>query len=239
MLKSAKKELLKIYFKILDYTHNNWGIPVVFNDSISIKYIKNYLPSNPVILECGAFDGKDSMKLQKKLKGIVHSIEANPACFNLLKNSTKKNKHIYIYNIGLSEQTEKKFLNVSSGASESASSFLNPNEFMHEKVLFNSKIEVDCYSLKDFVLTHKVDNINFLYLDMQGLEYYVLKGSMEYVKKINVIYLEVCFIQTYDGEILHEKIEKLLTESGFVLNKITTPLGAKHGNALYINKNIL
>jgi FkbM family methyltransferase len=178
------------------------------------------------------------LKLQNILNGFVHSIEANPESFEKLTRTTSNNKYIKTYNIGLSEFTGKRLLNISSGASESASSFLSPNDKMSKEVIFENKIEVNCYTLIDFAKMNNISRINFLYLDMQGVEYYVLKGSLDLIKNIDVIYLEVCFVETYEGEVLFDIINNLLSSNGFKLKKIAAPLNAKHGNALYLNNTI-
>jgi hypothetical protein len=67
-----------------------WGIPAVKQDKISKSILIKYLPANPVIIDCGAHDGNDSVEMVKILGGQVHAFEPIDDLFERLKRRTER-----------------------------------------------------------------------------------------------------------------------------------------------------
>lgn len=56
---------------------------------------------------------------------------------------------------------------------------------------------------------------SLLKLDVQGFELEVLKGSSELLPAIDVVYVEVSWIELYRGQALHDEVDALLADTGF------------------------
>jgi FkbM family methyltransferase len=54
-----------------------------------------------------------------------------------------------------------------------------------------------------------------LKIDVQGFELEVLKGATDLLPHVDAVYVEVSYIELYEGQALHEDIERFLTEAGF------------------------
>lgn len=76
---------------------------------------------------------------------------------------------------------------------------------------------------------------DFLYLDVQGYEGEVLKGAVETLKHIDVIYTECNRGQTYEGNMEIREMDDFLAQHGFICVEIFWPSeNWTWGDAIYI-----
>ena len=62
-----------------------------------------------------------------------------------------------------------------------------------------------------------VSKVDMLWLDLQGYELPVLKASPNVLKTVNVICLEVEFVEAYQGQALYDEIKVWLEQNNFEL----------------------
>jgi FkbM family methyltransferase len=229
---------IKIEFKFL--IEQKWGIfPPSDPNSISKSVIRKYLPQNPVIIDCGAHVGADSIELSKILpKSKIYSFEPVPTIFKSLKNATKKYSNIECFQIALSDKDgEAKFF-VSSGESDASSSLMNPTGHIeiHPDVKFDKEIFVKTLSLDTWAKKMKLAKVDFLWLDMQGYELNMLKASNEIFKTVSVIHTEVSISNSYDGAVLYPEYRSWLESIGFKVVLEAIPQGTDMGNVLFVRE---
>jgi FkbM family methyltransferase len=70
----------------------------------------------------------------------------------------------------------------------------------------------------DTCLTLPLPPPTLLKIDVQGFELEVLKGATALLPHIDAIYVEASYVELYEGQALHEEIERYLTEAEFILN---------------------
>jgi FkbM family methyltransferase len=221
--------------------------------------VQPLLPLNPVIIECGGFDGRDTVLMASRWpKGKIYTFEPVPLLFKRIVKRTHRIPNIKAYPLALADKTGKMIFFLSdynnSGNPSGSSSLLPPKDHKEfdQKVTFNGQIEVDAMTLDDWAAQEHVDHIDFMWLDMQGYELNMLKAS-KLAKKVKVIYLEVIFIEAYKGQPIYADIKKWMKENGFELialdfnediallgNSVIKP-GSNfpyYGNAVFLNKNI-
>lgn len=56
-----------------------------------------------------------------------------------------------------------------------------------------------------------------LKIDVQGFELEVLKGATGLLEWVDAVYVEVSYVELYEGQALHEEVERFLSEAGFGL----------------------
>jgi len=119
---------LKAKNEIRFLLEQKWGIIKPADPySISKSILKKYLKVSPVIIDCGAHVGMDSMELAKIFpKGKVHSIEPIPHIYDELIRNTNKYSNIKCYQLALSDDNGYSKMYVSSGSSDQSSSLLKP-----------------------------------------------------------------------------------------------------------------
>ncbi len=189
----------------------------------SIKFIRNYLPKDPIILEAGAYDGKETIKLmQFWLKGTVYSFEPVPQLYEKLLHRTRQYNRIHVYPQALSDKIGTAQFHVSSfedspDEASASSSLLQPKEhFKYAPIVhFDSTITVPTTTIDAWADEHGIDHIDFMWLDMQGAELQALKAAPKMLKTVKVILTEVEFIEAYKGQPLYQEIKTWLEAQGF------------------------
>ncbi|HSW72737.1 MAG TPA: FkbM family methyltransferase [Chlamydiales bacterium] len=205
--------------------------------------IAEFLPVNPVILEAGAHYGNDTLKFKQMWpEAKILCFEPNPHAFTELSAKTEGIRNIHRYPIALNNYNGFATLYLCYGSNgdepiyEGASSLLEPSERMQIHYQ-GPKIEVPCVVLDDWCKEHQIEQIDFMWLDLEGLEIQVLQSSPKILEKVKVIYTETNFEKFRVGTTLYKHLADFLQTQGFTLlvhwyveNSI------KQGNAIFVKK---
>lgn len=97
------------------------------------------------------------------------------------------------------------------------------------------EVKVECIKLCDFIRKNSIDEIDLLWMDIQGSELNALKSAENYIDKIKFIYTEVEFLEIYKDQPLFKDIDNFLKEK-FILLGFATLNTNYSGDAVYINK---
>lgn len=202
--------------------------------------LKKFLPENPVILEAGAFDGEDALRMSGLWPaGMIHTFEPVPLLFLKTKAKTFNCKNVRCYQLALSEQTSRAQFFVSSNAQNEISgsgSLLEPKDHLkfYPDIKFNNGIEVQTINLDEWAQANQIDHIDFMWLDMQGAELAMIKAAPEILKTVKLIFMEIAFKETYKNVPLYPEVRAWLESQGFVVIFEETCGAAKaEGNALF------
>lgn len=196
-----------------------------------------YIKPTDNILEAGAHIGIDTKNLAQLTKAKVYAFEPIPALYQKLKDTTKHIQNINTFELALSDQSCDVNFFLSSGESDASSSILQPIEHLrtNPEVKFEKNIRVKASTLDDWAKAHKIEKIDFMWLDMQGYEFEVLKSSNEIFPKVKVLYTEVSTIELYKGQALYKDFKTWLSSEGFELIVEDLQWGFT-GNALFLRK---
>ena len=222
---------------------------------IILKLVKPFLPEDPVVLEAGAYDGTDTDEIaQTWPNGIVHAFEPQPEVFQRLKSNLKPRMNVKVYELGLSDYvgTATFYDSVHDYNPDqpfASGSLLQPKEHLKLSpfVKFNRQFEVSITTLPFWAAQANVCNIDFMWLDLQGLELVVLKAATALLKTTRVVYTEVEFVEAYKGQHQYPEVKSWLEEQGFVLYAadFTEEQAAQpncdvwYGNAMFVKKELL
>jgi len=179
--------------------------------------IGKYLPKNAVILEAGAHKGEDTAEMAKRWPhATIHAFEPVPELFAILTKNTKQYPNVHRYQLALSDKNGSSLLHLSEGTSDGSSSLLAPKDHLkiHPTVAFKKQIKVKTMTLDTWAKTYKVTHIDFMWLDMQGMEYRVLVPSKVIFPKTNLLYTEINLKENYKGASLYPEYRKWLTTHG-------------------------
>lgn len=236
MYKLIKKILLKIKIE-RNYLVNKFSKLKVVDDKINKSYIKKFLPKNPVIIDAGAHIGADSVEWSRLTKGsIVHSLEPVKEIYKSLIYNTRKYKNIKTYNIALGNHCGKQEFHISSGSSDASSSLLKPKSLLndHPDIKFTKSILVNTLTLDDWAKKNYIDNVDFLWFDLQGFELDVLKASKKILPTIKAIHMEISMKPTYEGVALYPEVKAWMESQNFNVEIEAIPKGWDMGNVLFI-----
>ena len=159
-------------------------------DREEIKYLRGNLREGDVFLDIGANIGFYSLVVSKIVgqAGRVVSIEADPQIYGqLVKNITLNNmKNIKAVNLGVSDKDEILMLGVCTIGNRGGNSFLREG---------NKKVEVQCRSLTDIILSEGIERVKAIKIDIEGFEYRVLERF--FYEAPDTLYPEIFIIEHF------------------------------------------
>ncbi|MEO1258406.1 MAG: FkbM family methyltransferase [Bacteroidota bacterium] len=199
-------------------------------------FLKILLPKKPVIIEAGAHDGRDTVVMSKKWPaGFIYAFEPVPFLFQNLIERTSGLQNVKVSSFALNDQCGKKKLYLSSGRSDASSSLLKPLAHLqfHPDVFFEQSVTIKTTTIESFLKKENIDQVDFMWLDIQGMELKVLKASKEMLERVRCIFIEIHFAENYEDCAQYDEIKLWLQAQGFGYSFITSK-HADAGNVLFI-----
>ena len=214
-----------------------------------LRCVKTYLPENPIIVEAGAWDGRDSVLMaQFWPQGHIYAFDPVPSHFQSIKKHSAQFRNIYPCGKALSDVNGVAtfYLSVHENNPDEisgSSSLLQPKEHLAEdpSVSFPYAMEVETITLDSWAQEMGIDHVDFLWLDMQGFELNMIKAS-ELARNARAIWLEVEFIEAYTGQYLFKDIMSWMEAHDFVLaatNFNVEKPESWFADALFVKKSVM
>jgi FkbM family methyltransferase len=208
-------------------------------DTISYETCARYLPANPVIIEAGAYDGsntRDFCRFWPECQ--VYAFEPVPTAYErLLTIAAEFPTQVHPQAMALGDETTIAEMHVSvigSSGGEQSSSLLTPSS-THQEFPFidflNEKISVRVARLEEWAEANNVDQIDFLWLDLQGMELAALQGCGSLLSTVRAIHCEVQNIELYRGAPLYMDLSSWLRSRGFSV--VCEAVFRRGGNVLF------
>jgi len=211
-----------------DYIYINSIQKGIFWDEKVCLEIAKHITDDSVVLDIGANIGYVSLALQQIVKDKnfeIHTFECDTTNFQLLKYNTKNYSNIHNYCIGLSDELKVCEMSIN-----------NQNygcNFIHKSIDKNGSIENFKYEHAE--LPHKVENnnvhiltipldsisesifrdkkISVMKIDVEGFEYFVLKGAKNTIQK----YSPVIIVEIFDSNL--QKVVDFMSSIGYTKYK--------------------
>ncbi len=187
-----------------------------------LPFIKTYIPKNPIIVEAGCFDGRDTLTLSTFWpEGLIHAFEPVPEIFTMLTNTTQHCHNVIRYNLALADKTGTALLHLSAKpdaphAPFQAGSLLKPKERLTwSNVIYPTTIQVDTITLDEWAQQHAIERVDFIWLDVQGFALPILQAAPHILKTVKLLYVEVEFIEAYEGQHTYHEVKMWLETHGF------------------------
>ena len=206
-----------------------------YNDIIKILLENNILISGVFHLgahECEELSFYNMLGLQNE---DIIWVDALP--FKVIE---AKNKGIInIYNAVITDENDKDIsFNISNNIQSSSVLEFGTHSQEHPDIFFTNKILQKSITVDTFFKKNNIDSskYNFWNFDIQGAELLALKGAIQSIKDVKVLYLEVNEKELYKNCGLINEIDDFLLQYNF--KRILTHMTSHGwGDALYI-KNI-
>jgi FkbM family methyltransferase len=216
MLGSLVPKMLK------DYIKEKIGVPNMFS---SFKQMKKLGFEPRLILDIGAYEGEWSKKMSSifpaaEIMMIEGQTEKAPILNEICRKVSK-----FTFQIALLGATEAE---VKFNKYETASSILKENN------ITNARVETRTLKTLDSIVDQKViEGPVLLKIDTQGYELEILKGATQFIKKVDVVLLEVSMLNIYIDSPLVDEVIVFMKEKGFYLYDICSIIRRPLDHALY------
>jgi FkbM family methyltransferase len=171
---------LRLPYRFSRYYENDY-------EKESVTFFKKHIYKGQVVIDVGAQIGLMA-KLFADLvgeNGRVYAFEPTPKTFTVLKKTISLNKQERIIKpieAAISEKKGKASFSISNQDIDAANSLSDTNR-QHQTHM----ISVDVLSLDEFVAEEAVSKVDFIKIDAEGAEYFVLKGARTILKEYRPI----------------------------------------------------
>jgi len=184
-----------------------------------INLVIPFLPENPNILEAGARYGLDTVRFARNWpKGHIFAFEPVKVFYDRMINSVQRGKftNVSTFNFGLFSKTGLQSFYYAEKCG-GASSFLPDNGVCD----YGDKMMIlPCRRADEWAAEHNVTRIDFMWLDMEGAEIYMLKAAKNLLATTKVILTEINFREFRTGSTTFDELKSYLESQGFTLHKI-------------------
>lgn len=209
-----------------------------------LKRFAKYLPLNPVIIEAGANDGEDTLKMvQTWPQAKIYAFEPYPKIYEKLKQQTADYPTISPHCIALGDRCgmidfyisrDPEYFDSVEDDRGCSSSILPPSQTIWHQTttFFEQKIQVPITILDKFANEMGIEHVDFMWLDMQGSEGLMLQASPKILRTATVIQTEYADKPYYEGTIVFDDLTVFLEAEGFHL---LYREGGSCGDAVYVN----
>jgi len=202
------------------------------------------------ILDVGARDCMQSIELYYAFPNSnIYSFECNPNTLDICKNNIKNYKVgdrvkliegavcDYDGTVDFYPIDQEKNETVHADGNPGASSMFQHNGTYTAESLPQYKINVNCHRLDSVMQKHGVENVDIIWMDLQGAEMLALKGLGDYLKNVKYIYTEVTYKEIYSGQVMFEELNSFLKDNNFS-NQNNPNLKGWQEDILYKNNNL-
>lgn len=185
---------------------------------ISKQTIRGLLPANPIIFECGAYNGSDTYEMAVGWPDCqIYAFEPLAHIYSHLENRVGHLPNVKTIPTAIWDRVGVHTMFVSSGGSTASSSLRRPKDHLsvNPHVIFQHQATVPVTTFDEFMRTEGVDRVDFLWLDMQGTEFESLAASPRTCSSASVIYAEVALKEVYEANVLYDEFRKWMEGQGF------------------------
>lgn len=206
-----------------------------------LEIVARFLPEDPIIFEAGGHYGNDTVRFSKRWPlSQIYSFEPNPNAFQKLGEATLNLPNVHAYNVAVNNYNGFATLHICYGTNgndpifEGASSLLEASD--HMKIHYKGPdVTVPCVVLDDWCEENGIDHIDFMWLDLEGLELRVLQSSPQILDTVKVIYTETNFQAFRVGMAQYRDLREFLEKNRFKLISHWYTDGYQ-GNAIFVKK---
>ena len=185
-----------------------------------------------VVFDVGARDCAESADFARAFpQATVFSFECNAATLPQCRAVAAAEPRIMLTEKAASDTTGRlsfyptnpdRTLTGIAGGNPGASSLFEVTGAYPEEAYAQDRVEVDAIRLDEFCASRGIEEIDILWMDVQGAEQMVLKGLGAMLQRVKFIHLEAEFFEIYQGQALFPGIDAQLRAAGFELVGLTS-----------------
>jgi FkbM family methyltransferase len=217
-----------------------YALPPTRRERIAKRFIARFLPAAPVIVECGAHTGDDTVEMAHLWPaGSIYAFEPVPPLFAQLERRVAGFSNVHCYRHAISSDSGVQRMFISGGSSDASSSLLVPADHLesHPDLTFNHDINVSTTTFGEWARQAAVSVVDLFWLDMQGAEFPSMLASPDLICGARAIHTEVSMRETYKGVAQYAEVKAWMESRGFRVAAEAIPTGWDMGNVLFVRPN--
>lgn len=203
----------------LDVRNRRYHFVDAFDDQ---RQLLRYCEPPFVILDVGANDGQTIAEYRQALGADIkiHSFEPTPEIFRRLVTSVGGDREVHAHNVAVSDSNGTATFHVTSMSLLNSLLPLASDEATYAtgaKVV--AQISVPTVTLDYFCEQHDLSRVSILKMDIQGAELLALRGATRMLSqaRIDIVFLEVCFSEMYEGQVYLPEIMGVMRQYDYRL----------------------
>ena len=164
-------------------------------------------------------------QLVEEMAAAIDAFEANPESYEVCVENTKDIDNITVINKAINDhdgtcvfnaidtdKTETPWFDGNRGAS---SLFKSNGAYNHIEKYIQKEIEVPCIQLETFCKENSINNVDVIWMDLQGAELIALKSlGKELLNTVQVIHTELENTPIYKDQCLFQEVNEFLKNNG-------------------------
>lgn len=220
--------------------HEFEGVSEIYNIR-SPRILAQFLPESPTIIEVGAYQGRDTIRLAQAFPSAkIYAFEPLATAFSILSEGVQPYKHVSIFNACVDRTTGVRPFYICHGSDGQS-----PIYEFHSSLLrpltahLQGPIEtVAVISLPDFCWTAHIDRMDMLWLSAEGNELQILEGAGSMLDQVSLVYTRSQFEFSRLSVTLFQNLKEFMEQRDFILLS-HFHRDAVAGDALFVHKRKL
>lgn len=239
-----------IYYIANDLVLAPFGLKLSFNIGADpIQDMARLLKNCPVrhIVDGGAYTGDFSRKVASAFPSSkIEAFEPAGETYQELQREIAAWPQVRAHKLALGTESDIRSFhnNASTKTSSLRRSTAAGEKYFADLVTQSGQEEVSVVPLGEFCQKHGIDCLDIIKLDLQGNEMDALRGAGELVDTAKIIFVEVQFLQVYEGAALFSDLEIFLRSKGLDLYQfydlVRSPIDGRlvYGDALFAHRSL-
>lgn len=189
-----------------------------------IDYVKTlFVEKQPrVLLDIGSHNLDQSIVFAEIFPNTrIIAVEPNPVQYKICLDKASKYKNIEVHNFAISDVGGTADFWVVDG-NPGGSSLLEPISVPYSTNKW-TKISVECVRLDDLLKKIGVNEVDVVWIDVQGHELSALKSLGSLINSVKAIHTEACPNPYYKGHTPQSELEEFLNQNNFAFRFIPAP----------------
>jgi FkbM family methyltransferase len=211
--------------------------------TIQLSEISPYLDDAPVILEAGACNGDDTVSFARHWPAArIHAFEPVPDLMTEVERRTSHLPQVRRYPLALADRTGTAVFHVSRDRDDGtqtrrnrgSSSLLVPAGpvLANSQMVFDRAITVQTTTIPDWARAENVGRVDFMWLDLQGMELATLRAAGPLLAATTALCLEVLRKEFYLNCPTYDEVMPWMRDQGFT--PVIDRVGLWFGNVLFV-----
>ena len=201
-----------------------------------------------VIFDIGSRDCEQSIEFYKTFPNSkIYAFECNPNTLHICENNIKPYSDRislikgavcdYDGEISFYPMNKEKTRTTWKDGNQGASSIFKSNGKYTIETYVQDETVTNCHRLDTIIDKNSINNVDIIWMDLQGAELLALKGLGKYIDDLKYMHVEVTHKEMYSGQVMFKELNDFIVSKKFSLvNNLS--MGGWQEDAIYKNARI-